>query len=528
MTGGGRHPNLYDFATKELAQDATLAYILKWAASEYRNAGCVDPYVRQMNALGEDLLRALVQCHPNRPDQLPALTKVEVCRQRSVVLGKDTRGRKKLGRLDLVVTVGTGPKNLILVVEDKIKARTQVDQLTAYVNALTKELNDSSTVLGVLCKTRNESIPENKWSAHGVFLRKDILAVLERHVHVPNTIVRDFHAHWQDFDNRTQKWCSCPVRKWEDEQVEGFYLKLERQEAEWHWGVDTRGLQQVLNFWTGSTTMDSETMPEVRIRVEIENAKRMWISAHRSGERPVSRTTLDYLKTLFASKDGLSIGMGLTLRRAHTKGGSKYPRPVQVTANEAHEYLALNEDGTLNFGETVKRIRRVDRFIRKTPQRVARRDALSGLVRERLERSEPEFQWKVCPPSERLRIYKENHWSDTAFSGVWFMWDGDSQALQVGIEWPKDRGTSLDEGVRGCFCDAGVEVSSPQRGGGRGLPKTRWFFGSPKAADWSWERLCDKSDEELKDYADAVVALMRSLAGVIDDAEETATNQTAP
>lgn len=536
MTEEGRHPNLYEFATKELAQDATLAYVLKWAASEYRDAGRSDLYVRQMNALGEDLLRALVQCHPKHSDRHPAFTKVDVCRQRSVFLGRDARGRKKSGRLDIVVTVRTGSKNLVIVVEDKINAQTQVGQLTAYVDALTKELNDdSSTVLGVLCKTSNESIPEDKWRAHGIFLRKDLLAVLERHGHVANTIVRDFRAHWRDFENRTQKWRSCPVRecedeKWEHEQIEGFYLELERQEAEWHWGVDTRGLQQVRNFWADSTMIESEEVPRVKVRLEMENARKVSISAHHEGGRPVSRATLDYLKTVLAPKEGISVGMGLVLHRAHTKGGSKYPRPVHVTAQDRRGFLALNEDDTVDLNETVKRIRRVGDFIQKTPLRVAKRETLSGLVRERLKRFESESPpWRVCPPPERLRIYKKNHWSKIAFSGVWFLWDADDQTFRVGIESPREGVPRLVDGVRKCFEDAGVQISGPRKGGReRTRPSTRWFFGSPIAEDWSWERLCDKSDEELKDYADAVVALMRALAGVIDGAEETEANQAAP
>ena len=47
-------PNLYEFATSELSQDATLAYILSWGKPEYRDQN------RDLNPLGESLLRALV------------------------------------------------------------------------------------------------------------------------------------------------------------------------------------------------------------------------------------------------------------------------------------------------------------------------------------------------------------------------------------------------------------------------------------------------------------------------------------
>ena len=47
-------PNLYEFATKELAQDATIAYILAWADPKYRKSH------PRLHALGTELLRSLL------------------------------------------------------------------------------------------------------------------------------------------------------------------------------------------------------------------------------------------------------------------------------------------------------------------------------------------------------------------------------------------------------------------------------------------------------------------------------------
>ena len=46
-------PNLYGFATKELAQDATIAYILAWADPKYSESHC------RLHALGTELLRCV-------------------------------------------------------------------------------------------------------------------------------------------------------------------------------------------------------------------------------------------------------------------------------------------------------------------------------------------------------------------------------------------------------------------------------------------------------------------------------------
>lgn len=121
----------------------------------------------------------------------------------------------------------------------------------------------------------------------------------------------------------------------------------------------------------------------------------------------------------------------------------------------------------------------------------------------------------------RLRLYKnkKNHWSKTAFSGVWFM--RHRGTFGVGIEWPQEGVVNLVERVRQCFNDMEVDAGRQEKGGGEAdKPDTWWFVGYPKGEDWRWERLLDRSDEELRGYVDTVVALMKALTRVIDDAEE--------
>lgn len=150
-------------------------------------------------------------------------------------------------------------------------------------------------------------------------------------------------------------------------------------------------------------------------------------------------------------------------------------------------------------------------------------ERLAKRIREHLERVAAP-SWAISPPSERLRLYRSNHWSTIAFSGVWSMWGGNT--FEVGVEWPKKGVTSLYERVQKCFEKAGVKVSRPKSGGGdreRGgqtrRPETWWLSGSPNAEDWNWERLGSKSDYELDDYAAVIVTLMRALTDAIDDAE---------
>lgn len=124
---------------------------------------------------------------------------------------------------------------------------------------------------------------------------------------------------------------------------------------------------------------------------------------------------------------------------------------------------------------------------------------------------------------KRLRLYKDtkNHWSKTAFSGVWFMRHKDT--FGVAIEWPQKGVVNLVERVLKCFGDKEVDAGRQEKGGGdNGRPDTWWFVGYPKGEMWRWESLLDRSDEELSDYVGTVVDLMMALTRVIDHAEEAA------
>ena len=52
-------PNLYGFATKELAQDATIAYILAWADPVHQETDA------RLHDLGTRLLKALLETDAN-------------------------------------------------------------------------------------------------------------------------------------------------------------------------------------------------------------------------------------------------------------------------------------------------------------------------------------------------------------------------------------------------------------------------------------------------------------------------------
>ena len=129
-------------------------------------------------------------------------------------------------------------------------------------------------------------------------------------------------------------------------------------------------------------------------------------------------------------------------------------------------------------------------------------------------------QWNVMKHRGRLRLHEKGHASRTEFSGVWLMWH-DNSTLTVGVEWPRKRGTSLDEGVQECFLTAGVEAGQRKPGGGSGRP-TWWFAGRLAGDKWvGWDHLLAMKDEEFRRFARATGNFMTRLAEVLDRVENT-------
>jgi hypothetical protein len=93
-------PNLYSFATKELAQDATIAYILAWAHPAYRESP------PRLHRLGTALLRALL-ARPNGETDIPAITSIHV--------------ETQVDHIDVLARINDEESDgIVLVIEDKV------------------------------------------------------------------------------------------------------------------------------------------------------------------------------------------------------------------------------------------------------------------------------------------------------------------------------------------------------------------------------------------------------------------------
>lgn len=352
-------PNLYGFATRELAQDAAIAYILAWADPEYRDAPAPDS---GMHALGKALLGALVRSHPARRDWSPEkVERVAVATQEK--------------RVDVRAHIEAEDEKIFLIVEDKIHAGEHGRQIQRYVEQARKQY-DESEIVPVYVKTGNES-PNHRADRLsmecGIFLRDDLLAVLDEHPGTGNRIVDDLRDNWRLFDDDTNRFRDEPPAEWKWRQYEGYLLELEKRlgqrdiRAWWH--TDTiRGSTTYLHLFCEGVPRPDGTQTRIQIRTGHPGLNLLTVQATRSDGKVPSNT----LRSLFHEyQEAESRLVGGRIHRSGKRFRSgAYPMFLKITFDEAGEqYLATDANGRVDLDETVARIVRVKDFLQEAADR---------------------------------------------------------------------------------------------------------------------------------------------------------------
>ena len=175
-------PNLFDYATKELSQDAVICWLIEWSGAQPG-----DKSEQALRNLGRVFVEALLARH-------------------GVALAGEVRStqihQQNLG-IDVLARVRDQETSHVLLIEDKTDADQHSDQLRRYHESVLK--GDSalksvheSSVCSVFLKTGNQSLNKDRHvereSTYKLFGRRDFLEVLDRYPG-RHPIVTDFREH---------------------------------------------------------------------------------------------------------------------------------------------------------------------------------------------------------------------------------------------------------------------------------------------------------------------------------------------
>ncbi|MGB0907391.1 MAG: hypothetical protein ACPGVT_07845 [Maricaulaceae bacterium] len=249
-------PNLFDFATGELSQDAFLAWLANWADPKY---AAQDP---ALNEVAQAFISRL---------SAGAFTGVDIA---------SVKTRQQFKKTDVVIAVtlcAPRRENHLIVIEDKTSSGIHGDQLREY----TKRIGEAVSVGGefeshiphfVYYKTEDHITSEKDLGGFTNITRADALAVFNAPAAkaITNAIFTDYVSRLNRIENDSKAYRHRPVEDWEYAQWSGFLKALcEALGADANFGYVPNASGGFIAAWFGWDAFTGAVFPEMIADDEI-------------------------------------------------------------------------------------------------------------------------------------------------------------------------------------------------------------------------------------------------------------------
>ena len=340
-------PNLFDYATKELSQDAIVCWLIRWADDKYADAD------RDLHSCGREFVRALLRDHGEC--SLPEHISTKIHQQEKGI--------------DVLARLGA---NHVLLIEDKTGTKDHGNQLKRYYEHVTKGRTrlggvSEEIVFPIYLKTGNQSrswdrkietANEGYYRPYRVFDRGEFLGVL-RQYSGNHPVLRDYRKYLERWENSTksfEKWRKDKRSKWSSASWEGFYRYLECNidDAGWMYVANPSG--GFLGFWWSSIRLNGNNGPKLFLQLEADLKKNRHLLCFKVKEAPKPRRI--EIKSTWH-------------KRICKAGGGRVERPKVMrsgwTMTVGHwkgDWLAFNSNGTIDLSGTVANLNAASQILR--------------------------------------------------------------------------------------------------------------------------------------------------------------------
>ena len=205
-------PNIFDYATGELSQDAFLAWLASWADEKYKD---VDS---SLNTVARDFLVSLCGNNISNSDIDTVSIKLQY------------------KKTDVLIDITSKIPNIrpqLIVIEDKTGTGTHSKQLERYKEAISEQLKpggdfENREVHYIYFKTEDHITYEADLYGFRNFPRQEALAVLGSQIgrSVKNQIFVDYLTRLKRMEEESQNYITLPYEKWGYAQWSGFMMAL--------------------------------------------------------------------------------------------------------------------------------------------------------------------------------------------------------------------------------------------------------------------------------------------------------------
>lgn len=311
-------PNLFEFATSELSQDAFLCWLLAWSKKEYRS---ID---KALHEAAVDFVTMIFNVHG---EPLPVIEKIKITRQ--------------FEGLDVLAVVND---TYAILIEDKTYTRDHSNQLKRYRESVFNK-NSNWIQLPVYYKIVDQTHYQSVENAgYYPFMRERMLQVLRRGKEngVVHPIYLDYLTHLEKLDDMIHAYITKPVAEWDGFAWQGFYIELQK-EIKGNWGYVSNPRGGFWGFWWKPSEDKNYylQLEEQSLCVKIEALDREDIRTFRDQEM-VSVLEESNQRGLLVQKPS-RIGLGKTMSIAH--------RP---------DYIQTTEKGLIDIKGTIAELKKWD------------------------------------------------------------------------------------------------------------------------------------------------------------------------
>ncbi|MBR6356227.1 MAG: PD-(D/E)XK nuclease family protein [Alphaproteobacteria bacterium] len=202
-------PNIFDYATSELSQDAVICYLLSFGQEQYK-----DDFPKEYSA-AHNFLRKCGLIDENI---------IDIKHQYSIK-GENSKSNK----IDILVITD----NYILIIEDKTYTKEHSDQIIRYVKALKKDKLSQNREIKVCYYKTGDYVYEYKTSNPSIlpqenccsFKRKHIIDILKNNCS-DNLILKSYYLRLNSVEERIKSCDDTDIMTWNSEKWFDYLFKI--------------------------------------------------------------------------------------------------------------------------------------------------------------------------------------------------------------------------------------------------------------------------------------------------------------
>lgn len=322
-----KRPNIFNFATSELSQDAFITWLIHWAN---KDLALVD---KELYNCAVEFVRSVIG-----EDQSYEIETIEAGRQ-----WKD---------IDVWAKVNN---DYFIAIEDKKGTTEHSGQLKKYAEFSRSHFKETDMKI-ILVYFKMEE--QGKYSTieeagYKNFSRELMMSILEKYENKNthgNNIILDYYSYLKELDDNINSYKVLPIDKWHRYSWVGFFSNLQRH-LNGNWGYVSNASGGFLGFWWYWNNKKLKE-DEFNFYLQLEYNKLVFkIESYNPEHRAKLR---DYYRSkLYPAARELNISIRQFGRVGRWMG----------VARLGNDYRQVNKNGTLDFQATVDFLRKIEDLI---------------------------------------------------------------------------------------------------------------------------------------------------------------------